>query len=101
MKTLSSSKFKTLFENGIIEPFSGSEYTFTNYDEEFYFYYDAEKQEFEDQGEYKLTEDQLNTIANAIDKKYQEDLTEERESENAPFAIDHYEEYGVSRSMFI
>ena len=101
MRTFSPSQFKSLFQNGIVEPFSGSEYTFTNYEEGFYFYYNAEKQECEDQEEYKLTEDQFNTIAEAIDKKYQEDLAEERKSENAPIAIDHYEEYGVSRSMFI
>lgn len=102
MKTLTQPKFESLFSQGIVEHFAGDEFTFINYqNEEFYFYYDAASQKFEDQGAYKLTEDQLDTIAKAIDEKYQEFLEEEKESENAPFAVDHYEEYGVSRSMFI
>lgn len=102
MATLTSKKFNSLFSNGITEAFGGNEYTFINYDDdEFYFYYDAEQETFEGQGAYQLTEDQLNQIAKAIDERYQEDLKEKQELENAPFSIDYYEEYGVSRAMFI
>ncbi|MEO2061939.1 MAG: hypothetical protein ABGW97_03065 [Christiangramia sp.] len=95
-------EFEFLFDVAVVEQFAGSEYTFINYnDDEFYFYYDAEKETFEGQGAYELTDDQLNEIANAVEERYQDDLKEKREMENAPFSVDHYEMYGVSESMFI
>lgn len=102
MKTLSKSEFNSLFKDALVEPFAIPDYTLINYDDdEFYFYYNAENRVLETKGDYKLTEDQFETIAKAIEKKYQEYLEEEREIENAPMIVDHYELYGVSPSMFI
>lgn len=101
-KSLSNMEFEFLCDKGVVELFVGNEYTFINYeDDEFYFYYDAEKETFGGQGAYELTEDQLNKIANTIEERYQDDLKEKREMENAPFSVDHYEMYGLSESMFI
>lgn len=102
MKTLSQSEFNSLFKNAIVEAFAIPEYTLINYEEdEFYFYYNAEQRVLETKGFYKLTEDQFETIAKAIEEKYQKYLQDQSEIENAPIGIDYYEMYGVSPSMFI
>lgn len=92
MKTLSQEKFESLFDNAVVERFCSAEYTFINYDEdEFYFYYDAENKTFNDSGEYKLNENQLEKIAEKIDEHYVEDKEEIDELSS----IRKYFEYSV------